>query len=206
MTIYCVEQNYLDHKREKENHIGKELLLFQKPENALYPNGESYTFKNFEECKLFCQAELVLKIGKKGKFIVKEQAASYLESITTGINFTSINILDELNGIVVPWEEVKAGPGSSLIGNWWPASEFKNLGDLNFYLYKNREMVQLGNSELMIHDIWDIIVEISNQFELAEGDIIFTGTPSGTGEVFRGDKLEAFIEDDSVLEFEIEGA
>ncbi|MEO6135910.1 MAG: fumarylacetoacetate hydrolase family protein [Ginsengibacter sp.] len=205
MRIYCVEQNYMTHKREKENHVDKDLLLFQKPENALYPTGETYTFTNFDECKLFCQAELILKISKGGKSISREQASSHLESMTTGINFTSINIHDELNGIVVPWEEVKAWPGSSLIGIWSPASEFRNLSDLNFCLYKNREMVQLGNSELMIHDIYDIIAEVSKQFELEEGDLIFTGTPSGIGEVFEGDKLEAFTEDDSVLEFEIGG-
>ena len=38
-----------------------------------------------------------------------------------------------------------------------------------------------------------------------EGDIIFTGTPIGIGEVFRGDRLEAFFEDDTAVELEVNG-
>ena len=56
----------------------------------------------------------------------------------------------------------------------------------------------------MIYDFDKIISSISKSYSLNVGDIIFTGTPLGVGEVFTGDKLEAFIEDDTLLEFEIE--
>lgn len=205
MNIYCIEQNYLNHRREKENNIAGEIVIFKKPESGLYPSGEVYRFTDFDENKLYGQVELVLKISKGGKLISLEAAPSHYNSVTVGINFTSINIHDELNNIVVPWEKVKAWQGSSMVGNWLLTTDFSDKNDINFCLYKNREMVQLGNTELMIRDFDSIIAGISQQFTLEEGDIIFTGTPLGIGELFEDDKLELFIEDDTILEFEIAG-
>ncbi|MEO6819988.1 MAG: fumarylacetoacetate hydrolase family protein, partial [Ginsengibacter sp.] len=69
----------------------------------------------------------------------------------------------------------------------------------------NREMGQMANTDLMIADFNKIISMISSQYALHIGDIIFTGSPLSICEVFDGDKLEAFLEDDSALEFEVRG-
>jgi 2-keto-4-pentenoate hydratase/2-oxohepta-3-ene-1,7-dioic acid hydratase in catechol pathway len=55
----------------------------------------------------------------------------------------------------------------------------------------------------MIHDFDSIVAYISNYFSVNIGDLVFTGTPAGVGEVVVGDELEAFIEDDSLLSLEI---
>ena len=40
----------------------------------------------------------------------------------------------------------------------------------------------------------EIIAELSTLFELAAGDLIYTGTPAGVGPLVRGDSIEAGIE------------
>ena len=40
----------------------------------------------------------------------------------------------------------------------------------------------------------NIIAELSTLWELAAGDLIFTGTPAGVGLLARGDVVEAGIE------------
>jgi 2-keto-4-pentenoate hydratase/2-oxohepta-3-ene-1,7-dioic acid hydratase in catechol pathway len=55
----------------------------------------------------------------------------------------------------------------------------------------------------MIHDFDKIVSYVSNYFSVNIGDIVFTGTPAGVGELVVGDELEAFIEDDSLLSLEI---
>lgn len=55
----------------------------------------------------------------------------------------------------------------------------------------------------MIFSFDAIIANISNYFSLNIGDIIFTGTPAGVGECMVGDELELFMEDKSMLSFEI---
>jgi 2-keto-4-pentenoate hydratase/2-oxohepta-3-ene-1,7-dioic acid hydratase in catechol pathway len=55
----------------------------------------------------------------------------------------------------------------------------------------------------MIHSFDKIVAYISNYFSVNIGDIVFTGTPAGVGELVVGDELEGFIEDDSLLTLEV---
>ena len=55
----------------------------------------------------------------------------------------------------------------------------------------------------MIHSIDHIIAYASKFFTLKTGDLIFTGTPSGIGEVKEGDKIEAYINDRKLLDLRI---
>jgi len=48
-----------------------------------------------------------------------------------------------------------------------------------------------------------IIVYISQFITLKKGDIVFTGTPEGVGPISIGNRLSAFIEDQTLLNFEV---
>ena len=39
--------------------------------------------------------------------------------------------------------------------------------------------------------------------EVKKGDLIFTGTPAGVGEIVVGDEIEAFMEDQSMLTLDV---
>ena len=68
---------------------------------------------------------------------------------------------------------------------------------------QNKEKVQHGCSAEMLFHFDTIIAHISNYFSLNIGDLIFTGTPAGVGECVVGDELEAFIENEKLLQLEI---
>jgi len=55
----------------------------------------------------------------------------------------------------------------------------------------------------MIFSFAKIISYASQFFTLLEGDFVFTGTPVGVGPVAINDHIECFVEDDSVLEFDV---
>ena len=205
MNIYCIEQNYIGHKRERENLVAGEPFVFVKPASALLPPETPFIFDRFSDCRLYGQVEVVVRMSQSAKNISIEEAAFSFDSITTGINFTAIDIHAKLNNIEVPWHEGKGWNNSSVTGLWLPATDFPDKKDINFCLYQNREMAQMANTELMLHDINSLIAFISLQHELKEGDLIFTGAPLGIVELMEGDQLEAFIEDDSNMEFEIMG-
>ncbi len=205
MNIYCIEQNYFTNKREREDYNYSDPSIFLKPAEALFVPHASFQYPGFEDNRLYVQSELVLRISKDGKDIPESEAINYYDAVSTGINFIQMDIQDVLNSLVVPWQKVHAWPNSSVIGEWFPASSFDSIRDINFCLYSNREMVQLGNSELMMHDFHSLIFHVSKSYKLKKGDIIFTGTPIGIGEVFQGDSLEAFFEDDTAVEMEVNG-
>ena len=57
----------------------------------------------------------------------------------------------------------------------------------------NGEVRQSGDLGKMIWRVPQIIHYLSQQVEIAPGDLIFTGTPAGVGPVVKGDKIEATI-------------
>lgn len=202
MKIFCVGRNYVAHARELGNEIPDEPLIFIKPKSALLKTHTPFYYPGFTN-ELHYECELVLRISKNGKHIQEQFAAKYYDSVTVGIDFTARDIQDELKKKGLPWEKAKAWDNSAVIGEWMPITKFKNKKDINFCLYKNKELVQQGNSGLMINNFDTIVSYISNFFSVNIGDLVFTGTPAGVGELVVGDELEAFIEDDSLLEIEV---
>jgi 2-keto-4-pentenoate hydratase/2-oxohepta-3-ene-1,7-dioic acid hydratase in catechol pathway len=146
---------------------------------------------------------LVLRISKNGKYIQDKFANKYYDAITVGIDFTARDIQNELKEKGLPWEKAKAWDNSAAIGKWIPMTNLKNKRELNFGLYKNKELVQQGNSKQMLFDFDYIVSYISNFFSINIGDLIFTGTPAGVGEVVVGDELEGFLEDEGLFSLEI---
>ena len=103
----------------------------------------------------------------------------------------------------MPWEKAKGFDGAAVIGKWLDKKKYKNLDKLEFSLSKNKEIVQKGDTSLMLWKIDDIIAYVSTYFTLKKGDIIFTGTPSGVGKVVSNDYLEGTIEGESFFKVNV---
>ncbi len=202
MKIFCVGRNYAAHATELGNEVPDEPVIFMKPKSALLQQHTPFYYPEFTN-ELHYEAELVIRISKNGKYIQDKFAGKYYDAITTGIDFTARDIQNELKEKGLPWEKAKAWDNSAVIGKWVPLGEVKNRKDINFGLYKNKELVQQGNSAEMLHDFDSIVSYISNYFSVNIGDVIFTGTPAGVGEVVVGDELEGFLEEVSMFKLDI---
>jgi 2-keto-4-pentenoate hydratase/2-oxohepta-3-ene-1,7-dioic acid hydratase in catechol pathway len=203
MNIFCIEQNYLGYKRKQVNEAPGEPVIFVKPQSALLQTGIPFSYpKRVNE--LYCGCEIILRISKSGKEISEKLAGHYYDSISVGINFVILHIPDEFEREELSWEKAKGWDNSSVAGTWIAATNFRDKKDINFCLYKNRELMQLGNSGSMLYGFDTIISRVSDLFPLNNGDLIFTGTPPGIGKLETGDKLEGFVEDDSLIEFDVE--
>jgi 2-keto-4-pentenoate hydratase/2-oxohepta-3-ene-1,7-dioic acid hydratase in catechol pathway len=84
-----------------------------------------------------------------------------------------------------------------------PVANLKNKREINFKLLKNKELVQQGNSKNMIYEFDYLVSYISNFFSVNIGDLIFTGTPAGVGELVVGDELEGYLEEENLLALEV---
>jgi 2-keto-4-pentenoate hydratase/2-oxohepta-3-ene-1,7-dioic acid hydratase in catechol pathway len=200
MKIFCVGRNYSEHAKELGNAVPENPVIFSKPDTALLKNGEDFYLPDFSN-DVHYEAELVIKISKMGKKIQEKFASNYYNEIGFGIDFTARDLQTQLKQKGLPWELAKAFDGSAPIG------EFINIKDLQnpiqFSLFKNNELVQSGNSNDMIFSFDNIVSFISQYFTLKVGDLIYTGTPAGVGQVKIGDKLEGFIEDKKMLNCEV---
>ncbi len=202
MKIFCVGRNYAAHASELGNEIPEEPVIFMKPKSALLQSHTPFYYPEFTN-ELHYECELVLRVSKNGKYIQDKFAGKYYDAITAGIDFTARDIQNELKAKGLPWEKAKSWDNSAVIGKWVPVADIKNKKDINFGLYKNKELVQQGNSGNMLHSFDKIFAYISNYVSINIGDLIYTGTPAGVGEVVVGDELEGFIEDEKMFELEV---
>jgi len=192
MKIICIGRNYVDHINELGNEKTKEPVIFLKPDTAILPKKMPFFIPEFSE-NLHYEVELVVKISRVGKHINKKFASKYYDEIGLGIDFTARDLQSKLKEKGLPWEKAKAFDGSAVVGQFVNKTSIGDLGNINFSLYKNNQIVQSGNSSLMIYSIDDIISYVSQYFTLKIGDLIYTGTPAGVGKIVSEDILQGFI-------------
>ncbi|MEX2594146.1 MAG: fumarylacetoacetate hydrolase family protein [Anditalea sp.] len=202
MKIIAIGRNYAGHIEELKNEKPSSPVVFLKPETAVLKNNLPFYHPDFSE-NIHHEVELVLKVSREGKYIKKEFADRYFKEIGIGIDFTARDLQQQCKEKGLPWEIAKAFNHSAPVGEFLPISDFKDFQNINFHLNINGELRQKGNTSLMLYDFGVIIEYVSRFFMLKKGDLIFTGTPAGVGKVNIGDKLEAYIEDKKLLEFEV---
>ncbi len=202
MKILCIGRNYAAHIQELKNEVPAEPVFFLKPDTAMLRNNETFYIPDFSK-EVHHEVEIVLKISKRGKHIAEKFASDYFNEIGIGIDFTARDLQSKLKEKGLPWEKAKAFDGSAPVSSFVSKAEFADLNNLDFSLQVNGTPVQKGNTSLMLHNFSKIIAELSKYFTLNQGDLIFTGTPEGVAAVKAGDRLQAFIEDKKMLDFEV---
>lgn len=202
MKIICVGRNYVAHIEELENERPESPVLFLKPDTAVLPRKQAFYIPDFTK-DLHYEVEVLVKINRVGKHIDAKFAHKYYDEIGLGIDFTARDIQQKMKEKSLPWEKAKAFDNSAVVGEFVKKDTFTSVDDISFSLQKNGETVQDGNTSHMLWKIDELIAYISTYFSLRTGDIIFTGTPAGVGQVVDGDKLEGFINDRSMFTVDI---
>lgn len=202
MKIICVGRNYTAHIEELENERPESPVLFLKPDTAVLPPKQAFYIPDFTK-DLHYEVEVLVKINRVGKHIDAKFAHKYYDQIGLGVDFTARDIQQKLKEKGLPWEKAKAFDNSAIIGEFVSKESFLSMENIPFSLQKNGETVQNGNTSHMLWKIDELIAYISTYFTLRTGDIIFTGTPAGVGQVMDGDKLEGFLNDRSMFTVDI---
>lgn len=194
MKIICIGRNYAEHIAELENERPTDPVIFLKPDTAILVKKQPFFIPDFSN-DIHYEVEVLVKINKVGKYIDKKFAHKYYNEIGLGIDFTARDLQASLKEKGLPWEKAKAFDGSAVIGDWISVEQIKDVNAIEFSLKKNENIVQIGNTSLMLWKIDELIEFISKYFTLKIGDVIFTGTPAGVGEVEPNDRLAGYIED-----------
>lgn len=202
MKIICIGRNYINHAKELNNPVPQKPVFFMKPETSLLQKNNPFFYPDFSE-NIHHELEVVVRISKVGKHIQKKFASNYYEEIGLGIDFTARDLQAAAKAKGLPWEIAKAFDHAAPIGKFMSKSEFSNIQDFNFTLKINDEIRQSGNTKDMIFSIDEIIAYVSQFVTLKIGDLIYTGTPAGVGPVSIGDRLQGFIDEREMFDFEV---
>ncbi len=200
MKIICIGRNYINHTKELKNPIPKEPIFFIKPDTAILRNNEPFYYPEFSD-EINYEVELILKIKKVGKHIAEEFADRYYDQIGLGIDFTARDIQRQLKNKGLPWEKAKGFDNSAPICKQFIQKDDLSINNINFCLKKNNKIVQKGNSADMIFNFNQITSFVSKFVTLKIGDLIFTGTPAGVGEIKINDNFKGYINNNLMFDF-----
>ncbi len=203
MKIIAVGKNYAEHALEFDGTVEKPSvpMIFMKPDSAIIKNGKHFYVPDWLG-RVDYEAEIVVRINKLGKSIPQRFACRYYDAITVGIDFTARDMQRAFIEAGAPWELSKGFDGSAVLGEFRPVEQY-NIDDVPFSLTIDDKVVQSATTAQMLFKVDEIIAYISRFCTLKTGDLIFTGTPAGSGPVSIGTHLKGFIGEDKVLDFHV---
>ena len=198
--VYCVGRNYAAHAREMGFDPDREPpFFFCKPNDDAsvvpVPAGETVGIPYpGQTANYHYEAELVVLIGQGGRDIAVEDAAKHIYGYAVGLDMTRRDLQMRMREQGRPWEIGKAFDFSAPVG---PVRRRADAGEIDsgaITLEVNGETRQKSDIRNLIWSVNEVIANLSTLFALQPGDLIFTGTPEGVGQVQRGQTMRVRID------------
>ena len=190
--VYCIGRNYAAHAVEMGHDPDREPpFFFQKNPDSLDASGQfPYPVKSQD---VHHEAELLVALHSGGTDIAAQDALDHVWGYAPCLDMTRRDLQGEAKKAGRPWEIGKSFERSAPVGPLHPVSDVGHLSSGKISLTVNGELRQSGDLDQMIWKVPEMISYLSEYFELAAGDVILSGTPSGVGPVVRGDAMEVSI-------------
>ncbi len=190
--IIAVGLNYRDHAAELEMPIPDEPVIFMKPNTSLLPAEGVIVYP--PECnQLDYEAELALVVRERCRRVTASEAKDLVLGFCCANDITARD-LQRKDG---QWTRSKSFDTFCPLGPWLETEI--DPADLDIILRLNGEIRQRSSTSMMIFNPYELFSFVSRVMTLEPGDVIMTGTPSGVGQMRRGDLVEVEIEGIGVL-------
>ena len=187
--LICIGVNYRDHRQEMKADVdapkANPFFFFKPPTTALIGPGEDILIRSVED-RIDWEAEIAIVIGKRGRFIRREDALSHIVGVTLANDISARGPHHRANAVheafAYDWVASKGQDGFCPLGpGILPVWQVPDLADIDFQLTVNGKVEQASNTGFMVTDILDQVVAASEWVPLEPGDVIATGTPAGVG-------------------------
>ncbi|MGF1728099.1 fumarylacetoacetate hydrolase family protein [Photobacterium kasasachensis] len=167
--VVCIGRNYVEHVHELGNEIPDEMVIFVKPNSAI---GTVLSASHGGD-ELHYESEIAY-LYQGGNFV----------AAALGMDLTKRSVQSELKAKSLPWERSKAFDGSAVFSVFVPIPESDS--PLGLSLHIDGELIQQGDTSLMMYKPAQILEEVQTFMQLEDGDIVMTGTPAGVGKIPQG--------------------
>ncbi len=208
-SIYAVGSNYGLHIQEMGGERPEAPVVFTKPATAISTGGTPLNYPQHTRC-LHHEVEMVLLVGRELWQATPEAAQAAILGVGVGLDLTLRDIQSEAKAKGRPWDIAKGFRGSAPVSAFLPVDAFTNLQDLDLSLEVNQQLRQRGNTAQMLFSPGEILSYLSRFFLLRQGDLVFTGTPEGVGELLPGDvavaRLHEGADEKARLHLDIQGS
>ncbi len=175
--VFAVGLNYATHVNEAGFVLPESPVVFTKfPSCIVGPYGDV----ELPSGNVDWEIELVAVVGTAGYRIARGDAWGHIAGLTVGQDFSE-RVVQSL-GSAPQFSIGKSYPGFGPTGPWLSTpEEFDDLADIELHCQINGRTVQHDRTRALIFPIPVLVEWISDKCRLFPGDLIFTGTPAGTG-------------------------
>lgn len=200
--IVCIGSNYHDHIAEMGIPMAPSYpYSFLKPaNNTIRGSGDAVSVPK-KARMMDWEAELGVVIGTMCSDVPVERALDVVAGYT---NFNDLSARDWLATrppVGIDWVQHKAFDGFAPMGPYLlPAQFVDDPQDLPVRLSLNGEIRQDSSTAQMVFSVAEIIAHLTGIMTLFPGDVIATGTPSGTG---HGAKPPRYLRNGDEVRMEI---
>jgi len=193
--VFCVGRNYAAHAREMGSDPDREPpFFFAKPADAVVAASGTVPYPPATS-DLHHEIELVVALGSGGANIDPADAMDMVWGYGVGLDLTRRDLQAAAKEIGRPWDMAKGFDASAPCTPLIPVSTLGHPEGKTIWLDVNGVRKQEGSTSDMIWSIPEVIAALSRLVTLAPGDLIYTGTPSGVGQLNPGDVVSAGVED-----------
>ncbi len=190
-TLFGIGSNYAKHALEMGGEVPEIPTVFLKPPQAIIHNGDTLKLPSLS-IHVHHEVELIVVIGKECACVSKEEAYKYIAGYGVGIDVTMRDVQKEAKKNGKPWAIAKGFYTSAPVSDIIPAEQYgESIPVFELSLSVNNNIRQRELTSAMERDVSELIEFLSKVFTLVPGDVIFTGTPQGVGELLVGDKIHA---------------
>jgi len=195
--IICVGRNYAAHAEEHGAEVPEIPLIFFKPPSSIIGTGDNIIIPP-QSNQIEHEAELVVVIGKRGRWIDADHVFDHILGFTIANDVTA----RDLQRSDYQWTRAKGFDTFCPLGPWIE-TEF-DPADAMVTCNVNGNMRQMASTRDMAFTIRQLIAFTSSIMTLEPGDILLTGTPSGVGKIEPGDEIEISIDGIGTLKNNVE--
>lgn len=200
--VYCIGRNYAAHVVEMGGDPDREPpFFFQKNPDNLDASGR-FPYPSLSS-DVHHEAEIAVFLKSGGRDIPVDTALDHVFGYALCLDMTRRDLQAEAKRLQRPWEIGKAFEHSAPVGPIHPVDSVGHPSSGRIALTVNGALRQEGDLNQMIWKVPEMIAVLSRAFDLAAGDVILSGTPSGVGAVVPGDVMDLTVDGLGALRVEV---
>lgn len=203
-NIFCIGRNYAKHIAELGNTRSAEPPVFLKPTTSLLRAGEgAIVLPDFSKNVHF-ECELLLLIGQDAaQNLARENAREIIAGYGIGLDLTARDVQDALKEEAHPWLKAKGFRHAACVSDFIARDALPENANITFSLTVDGVLRQSGDTALMLHPVEELLVLLAKTYGLQRGDLIFTGTPEGVGQMHSGNRLHLDLQGKTAADFTV---
>lgn len=184
MAMWCAIRTYAAHAAELGNARPTRPIFFTKPDGCL--SSDQTIDVSGHDGEIHHEIELVVKLDHNAE----------VTHVAVGLDLTDRAAQSAARPEGLPWARGKAFRGAARLGALVPWTEGESAlmsSGLHLELCIDGEVHQSSPVAAMSMPPASLLSDLRSWAPLTDGDLVFTGTPPGVGQLQPGQKVEAVL-------------